>query len=320
MNLQQFTSLGASLKEKGEAIPANDERHLTLLIDGAASKVLEVDREGYLEFRSKVERLSRLMRDGITDEEKPIFIREVVHEFEIYRGASQAAIREQQSGWRTLGAMLLGELLANLGISAAAPSAGPLVQKLAQLNTASDIAAYRVALEQFLHPGGEGTTVAKAAHLRVADRSTENTNAAGLRGGGSAIEHLARVMADGRKGFVVLFRLSCLEMISERFGTDAVEDCLMAVSAYLTHSLNSDDAIFHWTDSSLLAILLDRLSQQIAAAELQKIASQNREITINVGSRAVMLRVPLTFELIPIDQLKSAEDISRLSGSRIAQR
>jgi hypothetical protein len=33
-----------------------------------------------------------------------------------------------------------------------------------------------------------------------------------------------------------------------------------------------------------------------------------------------MLRVPLTFEPIPIEQLKSVYDIGRLSGSRITQR
>lgn len=45
-----------------------------------------------------------------------------------------------------------------------------------------------------------------------------------------------------------------LEAIGERFGTETVEDCLMAVSAYVTHSLHSDYAIFHWTDASLPAI------------------------------------------------------------------
>jgi GGDEF domain-containing protein len=108
-------------------------------------------------------------------------------------------------------------------------------------------------------------------------------------------------------------------MICERFGIEAVQDCLMAVSAYLTHTLRRDDAIFHWSDSTLLAIVLDRPTEQILTAELERIASQNRDITINVGGRVVMLRIPLGFELIPIERLTSASDINRLSGHRVVK-
>jgi len=70
MNLRQFPSWGATVKENGEAVPADAERYLTLLIDGAAMTVPEVDREGYLELRSKVARLSRQIPDRLSDEEK----------------------------------------------------------------------------------------------------------------------------------------------------------------------------------------------------------------------------------------------------------
>jgi GGDEF domain-containing protein len=108
-------------------------------------------------------------------------------------------------------------------------------------------------------------------------------------------------------------------MICERFGIEAMQDCLMAVSAYLTYTLRRDDAIFHWSDSTLLAVVLDRPNEQILTAELERIASQNRDITINVGGRVVMLRIPLGFELIPIERLTSASDINRLSGHRVVQ-
>jgi GGDEF domain-containing protein len=120
-------------------------------------------------------------------------------------------------------------------------------------------------------------------------------------------------MERGGAGFIVLIRLSCLEVINQRFGKEAVEDCLMAVSAFLTASLHSDDAIYHWSDSSLLAILQGRPSEQILAAELQRIASQNRDSSINVAGRTIMLRIPLAFELTPISRLRTADDLYRLS-------
>jgi GGDEF domain-containing protein len=102
-------------------------------------------------------------------------------------------------------------------------------------------------------------------------------------------------------------------MINQRFGPEAVEDCLMAVSAFLTQSLHSDDAIYHWSDSSLLAVLLGRANDQILTAELERIAMQNRETTVNIGGRATMLRIPITFDLIPIERLKSADDLYKIT-------
>jgi len=121
------------------------------------------------------------------------------------------------------------------------------------------------------------------------------------------------IMERGGSGFVALVRLSCLQVINQRFGTEAVEDCLMAVSAFLTSSLHSEDAIYHWNDSSLLAVLQGRPSEPILAAELQRIASQNRDSSIQVAGRTIMLRIPLAFELTPINRLRSADDLYRIT-------
>jgi GGDEF domain-containing protein len=154
----------------------------------------------------------------------------------------------------------------------------------------------------------------------VADCSTANDNAAGLRGGGSAVEHLRKILANGGDGFIVLFRLSCLDIISQRFGSEAVEDCLMAVSAFLTAGLQNNDAIYHWSDSALLAILQGRHSELIVTAELDRIIAQNRESSINVAGRAIMLRIPITFELTPINRLQNADDLLRISAQQAGKR
>jgi hypothetical protein len=169
----------------------------------------------------------------------------------------------------------------------------------------------------FLHPtDARGNEKDIVSPLAKTDRSTANLNASGLRGGGSAVEHLERIMDQGGQGYVVLFRLSCLEMIFERFGPEAVEDCLMAISAYLTHSLHSDDTIYHWSDSSLLAILQRRVNEQILRAELNRIAAHNRDITITVNDRTIMLRVPLDFDIYPINGFGGAEDLYKLSPEK----
>jgi GGDEF domain-containing protein len=316
MTVREFSSQSQAIPAVAEPSSSRSERSLTLLIDGVTINVPELDSEGYKALRANVAKLSQRMQDRLPQEEKLALIREVVREFEAYRAVADKTTRVRQASWRSLAVVLLNELLASMGIAPTSRSARPLVEQIAKLNDAQEIELYREQLEGFLHPSGTNSVCAAAAPLQIADRSTANDNAAGLRGGGSAIEHVAGVMQAGRRGFVVLFNLSCLDVIGDRFGIGAVQDCLMAVSAYLTHSLHNDDLIFHWSDSSLLAVLLDRLTQQIAIAELQRIANQNRDITINVGGRLVMLRIPLTFELFPIESLNAPDDICRLSSHR----
>lgn len=207
-----------------------------------------------------------------------------------------------------------------MGVDAGSSDAAPLVLKIAGLETGEEIQAYREHLREFLHPSGEERDIPIGASvLKVADRSTENDNAAGLRGGGSAVEYVKRIMERKGNGYVALFRLGCLEIISQRFGLEAVQDCLMAVSAFLTHSLHGDDAVFHWSDSSLLVVLQGRPSEQILSAELHRIVAQNRDVTVNIEKRMVMLRIPLDFDLTPIARLRSAEELYKLSPKPAAQ-
>jgi len=313
VNLRQITSRGPAKPSENEGEASTIERYLTLFAEGAAMGAPEVDEQLYKEFRGRVAGLALQLPDRLPDAEKLAQIRTVLHEFESYRNAAEAELRNRTGEWRALVSFLFTELLKSLGIDRSAANPECLLHKIAGVASASAIEDYRHQMEQFLHPSGAGSAPAEASPFRAADHTTANDNAAGLRGGGSAIEHLKGLMASGSKGFIALFRLSCLNMINQRFGSEAVEDCLMAVAAFLTQSLHSDDAIYHWSDSSLLAILQGRANEQILTAELERIAMQNRETTVNIGGRSTMLRIPITFDLTPIERLKSADDLYKIA-------
>ncbi len=313
MNLRQITSRGPSNPSDREGEPPNIERYLTLLVEGAALAVPEVDGDLYKEFRGHVAMLALQLPDRLPDAEKLAQIRGVLREFDSYRNRIEAELRNRTTEWRALVVFLFTELLKSLGIDLSASNPESFLHKIAGVTSATGIEDYRILLEQFLHPSGAGSAPAEASPFRAANHSTANDNAAGLRGGGSAIDHLKGLMASGGKGFIVLFRLSCLNMINQRFGAEAVEDCLMAVAAFLTQSLHSDDAIYHWSDSSLLAILQGRANEQILTAELERISMQNRETSVNIGGRSTMLRIPITFDITPIEQLQSADDLYKIT-------
>jgi len=314
MNLRQIKPWGRSaIAEQEEAAISSTERTLTLLVEGAALNMPEIDSDSYKVFRANVKRLGLQVPDRLPDEDKLALIRTILHEFETYRQGADGALKERTAGWRGLVIMLFRDLLASLGIGTESPEAASLGREIPGLSTAEELRQWRGKVEEFLHPPDAEGKAQGLASLKTADRSTANDNAAGLRGGGSAVEHVRTIMERGGSGFVALVRLSCLQVINQRFGTEAVEDCLMAVSAFLTSSLHSEDAIYHWNDSSLLAVLQGRPSEPILAAELQRIASQNRDSSIQVAGRTIMLRIPLAFELTPINRLRSADDLYRIT-------
>jgi GGDEF domain-containing protein len=276
--------------------------------------MLAVDPVAFNEFRAKVSQLALQMRDGLPDADKLALVRSVLHEFEQHRKLSEEALKDRLSGWRTLVSRLLADLLIKTGIDPASEDAAPLIRRVASLLTAEEIHGFLITLAEYLRVGGADGHGSRASELALADRSTENDNASGLRGGGVAVEHVRRIMDRDSTGFVVLFQLNCLDMIGERFGMEAVQDSLMAVSAFLTHSLRSDDAIYHWSGSSLLAVLQTPASLPILTAAMRRIVDNNRDITIQIGGRSVMLRIPLEFEITPISRLRNAEDLHKLTA------
>ncbi len=314
MNLRPIATQGQSRPSDKTGVElSSPERFLTLLVEGAALGIPEIDGNAYQEFRDHVAQLALQLPDRLPDEDKLAQISAVLREFEKYRNAAEDELRDRTSAWRLLVSLLFTELLKSLGIDPAAAKPDQLLRKIRAAAASGKVEELGAQLEAFLHPAGPDSTAAEASKFQAADHSTANDNAAGLRGGGSAIDHLRQIMERGGKGFIALFRLSCLNLINQRFGPEAVEDCLMAVAAFLTQSLHSDDAIYHWSDSSLVAILQGRANEQILTAELERIAFQNRETSVKIGGRATMLRIPIIFDIAPIERLQSADDLYKIT-------
>jgi hypothetical protein len=288
-------------------------RYLTLLAEGAAMNVPEYgDDASYKKFRTNVGGLTQRISDKLPKDDKLELIQQIVHEFEGYRKVVEDEFRDRRVGWRALTATMLQYILGLLTISPVSTEAAPLVQRVGSLLTGAEIQAFQILLTEFLRLGGEKAEKIRAARIMPANSAEINHNAAGLRGSAAAVEHIQGIMDREVQGFVVLFRLGCMEVIGERFGEEAVQDSLMAVAAFLTNSLRSDDVIYHWSDSSLLAVLQTPASQPVIVSAIQRVVNSNRDITIQTGGHAVMVRIPLDSEVTPISRLHVADDLYKL--------
>jgi len=297
-----------------EALSASQSgsvRSLSLLVEGVVRHTPEIHGDAYHELRANLERLSLRLRDGLPEDDKIELIRSILREFESYRSRVDELLRERLAGWRGLTSYLVRDLIKSRSLDPGTDRALALMRRIASLLTSEEIQAFQVLLADYLRIGGDNAQ-AEGQQLGKADRSTANDNASGLRGGGAATEHVKQMLENGACGYVVLFRLGALDMIGKRFGWEAVQDSLMAVSAFLTSSLRSDDGIYHWSDNSLLAVLNSPASEDILTAAMRRIVDNNRDITIQIGCRPVMLRVPLQFQITPLNRLGSPEDLNRL--------
>jgi GGDEF domain-containing protein len=298
-------------KETGEP---NTGRLIALLAEGAARGMPEVDKEAYRQFRTMVDQLALQLPEPSPIEDKLEQIRVILHLFEEYRNNAATEIHERRLSWRAALLFVLGELLERSGVDQNSGDTAQLLAKIVNLTTAKEIRAFQQELEAFVHPvDAQGRVQETASSLKITDQSKSDDNAAGLPGGGSAVEHLQQIIDRRGEGFVAFFRLGCLNVIGERFGMEAIQDCFMEVAANLTHSLRGDDTIYHWSDSSLLAILQGRANERVARAELKRIVTQNRDIAIQVNGREIVLRIPLEFEVYPVRFFRSAEDLHHIS-------
>ena len=304
--------INAAIAEQG--IPG---RMMTLFVEGATMNMPEIENTSYKQFRRDMARLALQVPDKESEQEKLIVVREMVKAFETYRNAGRDHQRERLGAWRTLTCFLLRSYLERMQIKLNTPSVLGILKRPLEIAEANEIKEYMAEVQEYLQPPSRGRTDNDAIILATPNLSESNDNAAGLNGGGSAVAHLEQILAEGGRGYIVQFELGCMDVIGQRFGLEAVQDCLIAAAAYVTHSLHGDDRVYHWSDSRLLAILQGRANEQILTAELNRLTGHNRDFMVQVGGRTIMLRIPLSFEIIPISGFKSVEDLNKLHGKSL---
>jgi GGDEF domain-containing protein len=295
---------------------AAERRALGLLLEGAAINLPQIDPDLHRRFRSGILRSSITITQPQSEHDLLNIVTSIVHELEIYRTDSEATLEARQKEWRQTAGLLM-HLLANRDkVDQRTELWASFTSSLASAVSVDEIQLLKTKLQRLFQSSGEELAAKRTQAAEEQDRSTANDNAAGLRGGGAAIEHVSAMIAQSRPGYVGLFRLSCLDVVGERFGPEGIQDCLMAVSAFLIQNMRAEDSIYHWSESSLLAVCDRKIREDILAAELNRVLARNREFTINIGDRAIMLRIPVDLELFPITQFTSGDDLQNLSTAK----
>ncbi len=297
---------------ESESAAFTQQKAVAMLLEGVASSQIVIDHPAYRNFRTEILR-SRLNLPELLPEQETIQeVKSVVREFERYRSATEEVLKDRHHEWRQTVSQLAHLLATYNRVEQSSDLWTGICVQLTSATTAEEIGGLRQKLMQLFQSLETQTASRRAIETAKQDLSTANHNAAGLRGGGAAIEHVRSLMAEEKPAAIGVFRLNCLDVVGERFGQEGIQDCLMAVAAFLTQNLSSDDSIYHWSESSLVAICERRIRVDILTAEWNRVLSRNRDFTICIGGRNIMLRIPIALEVFLTSQMECADDMQRV--------
>jgi len=296
---------------------AAERRGLGLLLEGAAINQAQIDIAAYRRFRSAILRDSIRLIEPQSESDLLQVIGHIIHEFETHRTDSETTVEERQKEWRHIVSLLLHLLAAQKKIDQKSEMFGKIAAEIHAAVSSDEIAALRNTVQRLFQGSANSLPVVHDTEIEEQDRSVANDNAAGLRGGGAAMEHVRKMLDLARPGYIGLFRLSCLDVVGERFGQEGIQDCLMTVSAFLIQNLRAEDTVYHWSETSLLAVCDRKVREDIVSAELNRVLARNRDFTIRIGDRTIMLRIPIDLQLFSIDRFETAEDLENLSKEKL---
>jgi len=303
-------------KPDDAAYGATCRRALGLLVEGAAINFPRPDPEAYARMRSAILRDSIRLAEPLAEPELLRTVQAIIQQFVSYSSHTAEVLEDRRRAWRHMAGMLIRFLSERSKVKPDSEEWTAIGLQLGEASTAAEIQALRERLQAMLAHNAVAGAARQAQLDEEPDRSVANDNAAGLRGGGAAVEHVRAMIAKSRPGYVGIFRLSCLDVVGARFGQEGIQDCLMAVSAFLIANLRGEDSVYHWSETSLLAVCDRKIREDTLSAELNRVLQRNRDFTIQIGNSTIMLRIPIELELFPIDAFQSADDLQKLPVKR----
>jgi FixJ family two-component response regulator len=131
----------------------------------------------------------------------------------------------------------------------------------------------------------------------------------GLGGPTQARDYLSPLFAVDNQCYVALLRLTALQTLEKRYGEEAAGDYLNVAAQFLIQALRSEDKLFHWDRDVLMAVVRRRVSPEAMRMEIVRLTMANREHVMVVKGRSIMVASPITFEMLPVSQFFSFEEM-----------
>jgi len=131
----------------------------------------------------------------------------------------------------------------------------------------------------------------------------------GLPGPSQAKELLTPLFGADHQIYVILFKLTVLHTIEERYGEEAAGDYLINAAHHLTQSLRSDDRLFHWGRYVLMAVVRRTATPGALRMEVTRLTSSTGDQVLEVRGRSIMMATSIAFDFKPVSQFSKLSEM-----------
>jgi len=190
------------------------------------------------------------------------------------------------------------------------------------------VKAISLSLDQYRTVAAEKILVKKAHILERAAAEHDYTEVClwdngesptGLPGPSQARNFLAPLFGIDIKSYVVLFKIALLQTIEERYGEEAATDYRNFAAQFLMQNLRLEDRLFHWGSDVLMAVVRRLISQGALRSEVDRLTLNIRGCVLEVDGKKIMTACPITFDLLPVSQHASLDEMLKTFSVRAAK-
>jgi CheY-like chemotaxis protein len=190
------------------------------------------------------------------------------------------------------------------------------------------VKAINLSLEKYRSATAEQLLVKKAQFMERATSDGDATEIClwdngegptGLPGPSQARSFLAPLFGVDIKSYVVLFKITLLHTIEERYGEEAAGDYQNFAAQSLMQSLRLEDRLFHWGRDVLMAVVRRLISQGALRSEVDRLTQISRAYVLNVDGKRIMTACPIVFDLLPVSQFPSLDEMIKAFNVRAAK-
>ena len=266
-----------------------------LILEGVGLHALAIEGVGQEAFLNRMRSAEQEISRATSESEILVSTGEAIKALAVYNQQIELQLAKKRKEVREIVVFLISTIRQTCNFNEHLLAAlDELEQSFSEHETTDNLKSMKVRLEHRLEAAREPDP----AFFEKTDEDSNPGNdgiqsVTGLAGRALAKQALAPG-GDRRGIYAVALRVNSLGMIRTRYGVEASQQYLVAASQLLVQQLREDDRLFHWSDTILLAVIHRRAPEESVRREMNRVASTNREHTLQVDGRWVMCGIPIS--------------------------
>lgn len=302
-------------------------RVVSLILEGLALHAVETSPAERSEFQDRLRRLARTLEaQSASPAGLLVTGGSILQTIELYHRHVARQFAAQKRELCGIVALLTSVVAGSCrGNERAVSNLRAIEQELESAAQSTDLHAIRLKLEECLtsvRSETERQAMAAASTRQALEAAISNAAAdlpiatgpedpvTGLPGRDAAMSRLESAASSGSPVYAVAFVIDSFHIINRRFGAQTSDEVALVVSQRIAEKLKGEDALFQWSNSAFLAVLIRLEPLEAVRAEIAHLAAARIEHTIDIAHRTVLLAISLSWMCLPAWQAPDVDSLA----------